>query len=399
MLKTAFILTVALTLALPVVLYSSLPPAKRKDGEWAREQVNRILHEGGRLDRIKVSAMLDLCRAPTGQVPPSLAASMPEWLDRWAEEQDRRTIDTMFEDLFRIMKRDFSSTWDAYWLALTRAMNGDLFLRSLDLTLKHERLEAVEACLDLPGYSFFISQLQIESPLQSFMLSYRKKWNNPAGAYGGRPWLMVLHGEDIIHRIAGIEDLHFKQNVLRELNRSLDKYKKGNLCPWLPLAYFTLYPEAAYSYSLEAYLHRVLNEKSCPYLLNAAALYLHTIPEYQLMNLMENLRPHGDKVRKLSLEEDNLGDPGFLYWLFHSAASTFRSPEDLESIRSLEAPGAARPGGMEYLERMWSLSTLDGEGGFFRFMQGLEKHNPAGVWPDPEITRTLQIQGHCFMDL
>jgi hypothetical protein len=281
----------------------------------------------------------------------------------------------------------------------------------VELTLNKGLLDGVEACSRLPGPEYFIERaggagrgdahrLEIEA-----LRNYRDSFEAPS--YPDRPWFMRWSGARILEVLRRPRGSELDAAVAEAMHEALDVWKAPLIRPWLPLAYFCARPSLASPEVLDRYLRRVLEGRDCPYMLNAAALFLHRAGEDRIDGLLGDLESLAAAAGPGDLEQEAMTDPVFLYWFMARSARELRWRIPAAAARALEGGEAPLPRNLHLIADMWKSARTYAERerelklivdeSFFLLMKGLYPENMPSAWF--ELGVIPRIHGHCFMAL
>lgn len=421
MLRRCFIISGIAAALLPTLFFAALAPfteglnpsmAKRKVHDLLFEDLNAAWTE----DYTAATVPSFHGWGEKRHIPQIFFRRFPRRLALWLQFQSSETVHEVFEEAFSSLVPP--ETGDRYkpdfllWRLACRAMSGDFLLRALDISLKQGRLEGVEAFLRLPSLEYFLGPYRNSEWHGKHdrnvinLLEYEKTF--APRKYADIPWFMKWSGKDVLERLCDEPDGEVKVAIGAKMNEALGEWERCCVWPWLPIAYLTRCPDQASGEHLEKYLERTVKGEACPYMLNAAALFLHRAEQERIGRLLLALRPAGMEAIGRDLDERNtMGDEAFLYWFMVGSAPALCNQEGRRAVDEVAGETSPRPMSFDVIAEMWTgargylaqvnKASIIERWDFYTLMQGLSAGRSTRYWEAIELTPFKQ--GHCFMDL
>jgi hypothetical protein len=419
MLKNAFLTAVAIFVTLPVILYAAMSSMMDSLSEsTVREKVMALLNEGTHLPWVEKgheTAIPDFRNwKETGDIPDAFYRPLPGRMVKWLKYQSTETVEKVFRDAFAALKpseiqEQSPETALKRWRLIAHAACGGLLSEGVELTLNKGCMDGVEVCLELPCLEYFIDHAEkgwkrkAHEPELEYLLAYQSTYE--PRAYPDQPWFMKWSGDRILESLCKKKRPALEASIAKAMHAALARWKPPYIRPWLPLAYFAANPGRASPEVLDTYLRRTLENEECPYMLNAAALFLHIAGEDRIASLLRDLKSRSGTGEVLDLEQDTMTDPEFLYWFLVASAPELCRHIPLVASRALEGKEGPRPKSLGLIVSMWNAARdyaegnarteLNLEGAFLLLMKGLYPENSPQAWL--ELGVIPHIHGHCFM--
>lgn len=249
----------------------------------------------------------------------------------------------------------------ARWRGIVRAAGSGLLYKTLDLSLRKELMDGLEIYLYLPGYRYFLEHAPEGSQEQRHLLSYGRTFS--PDHYPTRPWLMRWYGDAVLERLD--EEIEARsangEKIAACLQNHLINWNSEFILPWLSLAFLTHHPSLVSPVHMEIYLRRTLVGDECPYMLNAAALYVCKTDTARIVAFMQDLQPHarladlaeraqssgerclqgerdvGDQLHDAFAQQEWHPDAACLYWFMMEIVSSLGDSAVTAAVRQLES--------------------------------------------------------------